>query len=399
MPLRNGADHDGIFVAGEAFHDMTLRTLGLLAALHTPAIADDKGERDLGHGYRLEVTQAGLVVAKAGHRAPLQRGVFELGKVVVGATKLDVDVGDITCIGTHHYTWTFDQLDARLANSAAFTLHQAKKYKEAAEGFARAAAADPGWVIPAYNLASARVQLGDLDGAIAAIASRLASDPIATYVQVSTDPELRPLLARKELAALRAKAPGTAKLAADGLGDGLVYAPERGLIAVYHDEHSWGSSAFGVTLELFDLKTGKRVASTELIRWSETVPECVTKGCEIKASARGAIAARVAQLEAMLGELGFSPAATETAKAAWNDNETKRTVYLPKAKLGVVATPDGIARILRGNTALATVSGLHQRLERAMFVEAARAFVLWSFQPTGEGCDGYPETAITPLAL
>jgi tetratricopeptide (TPR) repeat protein len=345
MPRSSAASQgftSGTFVAGRAFHDMTLRTLVLLAALAAPAIAlaDDKGERDLGRGYRLEVTQAGLVVTRAGGRAPLQRGVFELGKLVVGATQLDLDVGDITCAGTHHYTWTFGHLDARLANSAAFALHQAKKYQAAAEGFARAAAADPSWVIPAYNLASARVQLGDLDGALAALAARLASDPIATYVQISTDPELRPLLARQELAALRAKTPGTAKLplaGLGGLGGGLVYAPERGLVAVVHEEHSWGSAAFAVTLELFDLKTGKLVAAPELVRWNETAPECDAKGCELKASARGVIATRTAQLEAMLGELGFSPTAVETANAAWNDAETKRKAYLPKAKLGVAA--------------------------------------------------------------
>jgi hypothetical protein len=150
---------------------------------------------------------------------------------------------------------------------------------------------------------------------------------------------------------------------------------------------------------LFDLKTGKLVAAPELVRWNETAPECDAKGCELKASARGVIATRTAQLEAMLGELGFSPTAVETANAAWNDAETKRKAYLPKAKLGVAAATDGSARILRGNTVLGTATGLHTRLERVMFVEAARAFVLWSFQPTGEGCDGYPETAITTLAL
>ena len=251
---------------------------------------------------------------------------------------------------SHHYRWTFDHLDARLANSAAFALHQRKSYKAAAEGFAKAAAADPSWAIPAYNLASARTLMGDLDGAIGALSSRLASDPIVTYMHVSSDAELRPLLARKELIALRAKTPGTTKLAADAFDGGLAYAPERGLVAVLHEEHSWGSSAFGATVEVYDIKSSKLVASTEVVQWSETDPDCYSKGCKLQASARAAIGDRVTKVQAMLRELGFSPIAVETATV---DDGPPRKAYLSTAKLGV-ASADGVARVLRGNTVLAT---------------------------------------------
>jgi tetratricopeptide (TPR) repeat protein len=383
-----------------AFYDMPLRAFLVLAALAAPALADDKGERALGRGYRLEVTQPGLAVIKGGQRATVQHGVYEINKVVInGTTAIDIDVNDISCVGTHHYRWTFAHLDARLANSAAFALHQKKNYKEAAEGFAKAASADPSWEIPAYNLASARTLLGDLDGAIAALASRLASDPVTTYAKISSDPELRPLLARKEVMALRAKAPGTAKL--DWKSPSLAYSPERNMIAVIHDEHSWGASVFWVVLEIYDIKTHKLVASTPIVNGDETPPDCYSRGCEIYAKAKPAIANRVKQAETMLAELGFSAATGEAAQAQdgpLSGDHMKRKVYLPTAKLGVVAV-DGTARVLRGNTELATATGLHQRLDRVVFLDGPRVFVMWSFEPTGEGCDGYPELAITPLAL
>jgi hypothetical protein len=328
---------------------------------------------------------------------------MEINKVVVnGTTAVDVDVTDITCIGTHHHRWTFAHLDARLANSAAFALHQKKNYKDAAEGFAKAAAADPSWEIPAYNLASARVLLGDLDGAIAALASRIASDPVTTYAKVSSDPELRPLLARKEIAALHAKTPGTAKLDIKDIKDpSLAYSPERNAIAVLHDEQSWGSSVFWMTLEIYDVKTHKLLASTPIINGDETSPDCYSQSCGIIASAKPVIANRIKQAEAMLAELGFSSATGENVTAEdapISGDHMKRKVYLSNAKLGVVAV-DGTARVLRGNTILATATGLHQRLDRVVYLEAPKLFVMWSFEPTGEGCDGYPEVAITPLQL
>jgi hypothetical protein len=100
----------------------------------------------------------------------------------------------------------------------------------------------------------------------------------------------------------------------------------------------------------------------------------------------------------MLGELGFVTPATERVAAAWNDDETKRKAFLPRAKLGVVAARDGVARVVRGNQVLGTTK-IHERLDEVVFVEEARAVVVWSFHPTGEGCDGYPETHISMIRL
>jgi hypothetical protein len=372
-----------------------LRVLAVVIAFPAIAAADDQLERDLGRGYRLEVEQTGVIVTKAGKRATLQRGVIGLDKVTVAGAAVDVDVEDNTCIGSHHHRWTFDHLDARLANSAAFALHQRKSYKAAAEGFAKAIAADPSWVIPAYNLASARTLMGDLDGAIAALGSRLASDPIATYVHVSSDPELRPLLARKELVAVHAKTPGTTKLTADAIDGGLAYSSERGLVAIRHEERSCCSSAFAVTVELYDIKSSKLVASTDVVRWDETDGGCESTGCALQPSARTGVADRVANVQTTLRELGFSPIAVDTVTV---DDGPPRKAYLSAAKLGV-ASADGVARVLRGNAVLATASGLHGRLEKVMYVEPLRLFVLWSFLASGDGCNGYPENAVTTLTI
>lgn len=64
-----------------------------------------------------------------------------------------------SCNIAYKETWTYGALEARLENTSAYQLHQTKNYKAAALGFARAAALDPTWNIPAYNLASAQTCL------------------------------------------------------------------------------------------------------------------------------------------------------------------------------------------------------------------------------------------------
>jgi len=376
--------------------------LVLLAVLSAPALADDDTSKSLGNGYRLVIEQDGLVVRKGRQRAALTKwGVLAFKKLVLDkpAGKVDLEVEDSTCVGSNRYSWTFAHLDARLANASAFALHRKKNYKAAAVGFAKAVAADPTWKLAAYNLASAHTLLGNQDAALAALAPWIAAEPVTTYVQVTADPELRPLLARPELQQLRAAKPGAIKLTAKELEAGVAYSADRSLIAVLHSEHSWGSSAHERTLEILELATGKLVATTPLIKWSETSNDCYRAGCELTRAARPIVAQRVEWLTAMLGELGFVTPKTEVVKPEWNDDQTKRKAFLSRAKLGVVAGQDGVARVLRGNTVLGTATGVRGRLDGGVLLEDVRAFVLWSFSPTGEGCDGYPETRFHTLVL
>jgi tetratricopeptide (TPR) repeat protein len=370
-----------------------------LLALTTPALADDDTSKNLGNGYRLVIEKDGLAIRKGKQRALLTKwGVMQFTKLTTDKQKVELDVMDSTCAGSSHYSWTFAHLEARLLNASAYALHAKKSYKAAADGFAKAVAADPSWKLAAYNLASAHTLLGKPDAAIAALAPWLAAEPITTYVQVTADPELRPLLARPELQTLRSAKPGAITLTDKALDGVVAYAVDRRLVAVLHTEASWGSSGHERTLEIFDLASGARIASTPIIKWSETDNNCYAAGCELLKAARPLVAKRVELFTAMLAELGFATPKTEIAKAAWNQDETKRKAFLPRAKLGVVAARDGVARVLQGNTVLGTAK-IHERLDDVVFLEEARAFVVWSFQPTGEGCDGYPETSIATIQL
>lgn len=56
-------------------------------------------------------------------------------------------------------------------------------------------------------------------------------------------------------------------------------------------------------------------------------------------------------------------------------------------------------RFLQGNTVLATAAGRHERFVDVALLEKHRVFVLWSFSPTPEACDGYSETVISVVPL
>src|SRR5262249_42402743 len=142
------------------------------------------------------------------------------------------------CHGESKARYTFDQLESRLVNTEGFAKHLAKDDKAAAVLFEKAAKLDATWRIPAYNLASARVLLGERAAALAALAPWLAKEPVTTYVQVSQDSDLRPLLGEKALVAL--KATGTAKIDFDKAELGYAYSPSKHLIAFDVDLSGWG---------------------------------------------------------------------------------------------------------------------------------------------------------------
>ena len=364
------------------------------------ALADSVKDntKPIGKGYELVIGEyaAGLQVRKAGATARLGEA-FKFGVTTVDAKTgiVDINVQTFTCVGTAHYAYSYKQLDARLENTAAYRLHKKADYKTAALGFARATADDPTWRIPAYNLASAHTLLGDKEAAIKALAPWIASEPVATYVQISTDPELAPLLDRPEVLAIRPKAPGTVKLTTNGL-DGVAYSPDRSLLAVTRKEGSWGSSAFKIVLELHDLD-GKLVAETPVVQWSETSNDCTKSGCELVASARPVIAKRLVMLEAMLGELGFAPPKVAEAAKVEGARGDKRKAVIANAKLGVVGW-NNTARALKQNTELGTAKIL-DRLDAATYVDDAKVIVLWSSSSGPEGCTDSDPTEVNVIRL
>ncbi|MBL9019254.1 MAG: hypothetical protein JNL83_34010 [Myxococcales bacterium] len=376
-----------------------MKALGvvLLVAVTGPAAAETE-TRALGDGYTLLVENYGAFVVKDRRRARLgEASTIDDVKVDKKARTVTAVLGDYSCEQSHTSTWTFGHLDARLENAAAYALHRKKDYKAAAAGFARAAAADPTWNIPAYNLASAHQLAGDRDSAVKALAPWLASAPIATYVQVTSDPELAPLLARPELTALRAAKAGTATITADGEIEGdVVISRDKGLLAVARSEASWGACSYTTELELRDLKTGALVARTPVIGWSETSPDCEEKSMGLTRRARPVVAKRVKALTAMLRELGFSKAKLERGSEPTLDGDKAKTSFV-KARLGLVAA-GGTARLLSKNTELGTARVLHS-FGKAVLVDDPKLVVIWSLRPAAEGCEGSDPTEVAVMKL
>lgn len=367
--------------------------------LASAAHADDQ-HKTLGDGYELVVDNRGLYVVKGKQRARLADAIsITKAKLDTAARKVDVEVADYSCASDTKYTWELGHLDARLENWAGYALYKKQDYKAAIPAYRRAVAADPKWKIPALNLASAHNLIGEQDAAMTALAPWLASDPVGTYVSASADPELASLLARPELKAVRAKQPGNVKLDATGrLVSRVAIAADRGLVAVVHAEASWGSSAWGAELELRDLATGKLVASTPIVRWGETSTDCYDDTCStIEKAAIPVVKQRAARLQQMLNELGFVAPALETGSQIIRTADDKFKTTFATAKLGVVAQ-NGTARVLRGNTTLATAA-VSEHLHAAVYLPDQRAIVLWSGRAGAEGCEGSDPTQIAVVAL
>jgi len=345
-------------------------------------------------GYTIAIDNGKLMVRKGTGRALLATrhsfgDAFKSFAFDKQTKTVSLEAEDTTCAGSTKYRWTLAHLDARLANDAALALHMKKDHANAAVGFAKATAADPTWNLAAYNLASAKQVGGDPAGAVAALAPWLASEPITTYVQVTTDPELAPLLARPELRALQAKQPGTAKLTYQAIQWGnpytvstVLYAPERGLIALLRHDARWVATY--VDLMIFDAKTGVLVAEAPIVS-----PDNIEMGPgKPTAAGRKIIDGRIAKLQPMLVELGFVPAKIE--KGAEVDGPHKRR--FAKAKLGVVAK-DLTVNALRGNTRVGTVNIQGNMLD-ALFVEDSSTAIVTSHRHSAEGCDGGPEAGV-----
>lgn len=357
-------------------------------ALVTPAHAET---RAIGGDLSLSVDSS-LWVYRGKQRARLATGrAFKALAVDQAKRMVTVEVEDDTCIGTTRHTFTFAHLEARLENWAAYGHYQNKDLKAAAAGFDRAARLDPTWNLPAYNLASAHQLLGDRSAAIAALAPWLVSAPIATYVHASSDPELSPLLSHRAFAALAAKQPGNAKVTSQGFP--TLYARERGWIAHARHEGEGQAMSFTIDLQIYDAKTGALVASSPLVQWDETDP--IRGG--LTAAGKKAVAARAARFTAMLVSLGFSTTKLEQATIKEHDTQQKMLAHFPKAKLGVVATPD-VANALRGNTRVGTVASAGQ-MQAATLVEEAGVVIVQTQLHAVEGCDAGPEIALYVMPI
>jgi hypothetical protein len=375
----------------------------LLVSSFVHADPDPVTRASLGDGYDLVIAQGGMSIVKGKQRARLADAMSIDKATLDKKTKqVTVKVSDYTCAGTTTHSWSLGHLDARMENTSAYALHKNKDYKASAAGFTKAVAADPTWKIPAINLASAQQLLGDKDAAIKTLTPWLTNEPIATYVQITTDPELSPLLDRAEVKALRAAKAGDVKLTQSSVDGHVAYAPDRKLLAVARTERSWGACVFQTDLEVYDVTNGKLVATTPIVGWSETSPECDEKAGGVLPRARKTVAKRAATLQTMLRDLGFKKIKVEvgtepTLGEAKGDAYQKTRSSLKKAKLGVVAQ-DGQLRVFQGNTELGSAK-TELTLERVVYIPDLHAVVAWTVSPGAEGCMGTDPTAVTLVPL
>jgi hypothetical protein len=362
------------------------------------AFAENGDRQPLGDGYTLLVDNWGIYVLKGKQRAKIAPGFAILdAKVDKKAKKVAVEIDNNDCAGTNKYTWTFGHLDARIENAAAYALHKKKDYKGSSAGFAKAVAADPTWNIAAYNLASALQLLGDKAGATKALVPWIASAPMQTYLQVTFDAELAPLLDQPELKALRVAKPGNAKVDGTGTLVGTVaYSKEKNLVAVTRSEASWGACSHTEELELRDAKTGALVAHVPSVQWSETEVECSESGGELVKSKRPVVAARGKAFTQMLRDLGFSTTKLEKGEKGRSETSNATTISFKKAKLGIAGN-NHTARLLAKDQVLGQTTIL-ENLESAVLVEEPRIAVLWSLRPGAEGCEGTDPTDVSIIS-
>jgi hypothetical protein len=323
--------------------------------------------------------------------------------------RLIVTIED-SCDQKHEVSLTLANLNARIENVAALALYRQRKWADAADGFARALALDPGLDVAVTNLASAQVRGGKPDAAARTLAPLLAKAPVATYARVVSDPDLAPLLKTTEVAALRAPARGTARLTltkhevnlrgkspGTGTGPGAVAVSSKyPLVAAVDDEWSWGTCTGQADLLLLDF-AGVEVARLPLFSYAEMITEGGDH-CSFRRAAKAKIGARVAAAQRLLADLGFSPVAGEDGTVSSSERGNPRALFA-RAKLGVVVGRDQI-RALRGDDELGATAnpGAEQIRAATHLADANVVFLRWG-RGGRESCEGSDPQGVLVLPL
>jgi hypothetical protein len=349
---------------------MRLAIISLLVA----GMASLAAAEPVAEGYELVIENGELIVVKGKRRSPLTFGMFELSQLKVDKKARKVVVPALSdCEGDHTIAFTFDHFEARLFHAEGLAAHKKKDWANAAKAFASAVRFDPKWVELAYLLAAARTQLNDRAGATAALAPWLASAPVPTYLKVAHDPELSPLLATKELAAIRAPKPGTAKVDAAGIVGYYGFSAHRGIVAATV-EHGPGRGCTATTVVvLFDVARGTQLGEMELSGrevCDDTVPADKRKP-ELVAPDRAK------QIEKLLADFGVDPTPWEEAAGVGGEPYGPSVATLPKAGLGVGQGASG-SEIRRGKTLVGTTQG-GGRIELAGWVPAGKLIVTTNY--------------------
>ncbi|MCE9576673.1 MAG: hypothetical protein K8W52_26235 [Deltaproteobacteria bacterium] len=358
-------------------------------------------------GLVLSIDNYKLFVSKGKVRAPISLSsrmgdddAFEgISKAVIDTAGRKVAVTLTEPCHELDHTFNFDQLEARLANIKGLTAHRKKDYAGAATAFAAAVKLDPTFNLAAENLASALALGGKPDEAVAALAPWIASDPVWVYERVAADPELASLRKHATITALAAKKKGTALLKDDAVVGDVAYSEARNELAVVRVESSWGAGGWVSEVEIFDAKTGALRTVLPLVGWGDTAEMCDDDGTCLEPGRARLVKKRVATLQGVLRDFGFSPVKSEKGGGVKHphENDDTQTISFARGKVGI-ASNGGSVNVLRGNTVLASGTA-DDRLERASLVAAPKAVVIWSGRTGREGCEGTDPTEVTVIPL
>jgi hypothetical protein len=255
-------------------------------------------------------------------------------------------------------------LEARIRNAEALALHHARKFAEAAAGFRDALAIDPGYTLARANLVAALAMAGEPAEAIAAASPLIAASPALVQWEVIHDPEWASIATRPEIVALRAPAPGTAKLAT--LRRGAAWSERHRLIAALQVEHGWGASPGALPeSERVEIRDDRGT----LLAIFDPDPPAIDRLLE--------------DLGFVAGEIG-APVSTGGAER----------YRFAQARLGLVVGDDQV-RLVRANTVL--VEGGREGRHAVWTTLLPHAAVIEWTNPGSEGCDSTNPTWISVL--
>jgi hypothetical protein len=381
-----------------------------MAGLLWVAAAPEEGKSREAGGYSFSTDQRGRLLIRRGvSSAPVPglRTVYAITALRSGADKsVSIDWQDY-CGLEHLLTLRGASIDAYLANAAALGPHRRGRYEEAAKGFSRAVALDPGFDLAATNLASAQTRLGRTALALETLAPLLARAPFRIYAKVMSDPDLEPLWSTPTLTALAARQPGSPAIAPSRKGhvelslakSGVLVAGERGWVATLHEEQSWGSCAFASEILVHDGRTGDPLGQLPILDQDDTEPDCERSG--IRKARRAAVEKRMAIANRVLIDFGFQPARpTERGVVEGEDAAQDGVrVRFPGAALLVEIT-EGKATIRRDGKPLRTLALPEMKgIWRAIRIASPPVLVLAWSRPGKEGCEGTDPTGVLVIPV
>jgi hypothetical protein len=301
-------------------------------------------------------------------------------------------------------SWDLARLEAMPEFADAVARKTRHDDKGAAAAFARAAALDPTWIDPVYELAAVQLHAGDPGAAVRALAGLLATAPVGVYLRVTSDPALSALAARPELQAVRAKQAGTIAITGKGIAGTVAISPDHKLLAVTLRDGSGFSASFALDLLVLDVATGRVVSKLPIVASDESDSDCYDSACApILAKARPVVDRRAKAREKALRELGFGPAKVEAEKPQQDSAQDRANSSgsFPRAKLGL-EIGGGSAAVLRppSSTAIATGSFPGMYVDEVVYVEESRTVVIWSSDRQSEaGCNDERRPAVTLIGV